>query len=147
MEYLKYYKKDLKTYLRHLLSAPFIYSVFFAFIILDVFVEIYHRISFPLYWLELVDRKKYIKFDRHRLQYLDYIDRFNCLYCSYWNWLIHYVSEIAWRTEKYWCWIQHQKSEDFIPPKHHKDFLAYWDEKAFFREYSVEDKECKLLKD
>jgi hypothetical protein len=94
----------------------------------------------------IVDRKKYIKFDRHKLTYLKLLQKFNCLYCSYWNWLVHYVSEIAWRTEKYWCWITHEKSKDFIDPKHHKDFLPYWDEKAFFQEYAREE-ECKLLKD
>lgn len=145
MEYLKYYNKDTITLIKHIISAPFIYAVFIWFVILDVFVELYHRICFPLYWLELVDRKKYIKFDRHKLPYLKPLQKFNCMYCSYWNWLIHYVSEIAWRTEKYWCWITSQKDPNFIPPRHHKDFLPYWDEKAFFEEYSRE--ECKLLKD
>lgn len=143
MEYIKSYKKN---FLKHLISAPFIYVVFFWFVVLDIFVEIYHRVCFPLYWLELVERKKYIKFDRHRLSYLSPLQKFNCLYCSYWNWLINYVSEIAWRTEKYWCWIQHAKDPNFIAPKHHENFLAYWDERAYITEYFWEEErvKCKL---
>jgi hypothetical protein len=149
MEYLKYYNKNIKTYIKHLISAPFIYSVFFWFIILDVLVEIYHRICFPLYDLPLVDRSKYIKFDRHRLTYLSWWDKFNCLYCSYWNGLLAYVTKIAAETEKYWCWIKHGQDTDFVEPDHHKDFLPYGDEKAFIEKYPTytwKDKndKCKL---
>jgi len=49
------------------------------------------------------------------------------------------VSEIAARTEKYWCGIKHQPARGFHEPKHHKDFLKYGDEKAF-KAY------CKLQK-
>ena len=145
MEYLRYNKLN-QRFLKHLISAPFIYAVFFAFIFLDILLEIYHRTCFPLYWLDLVDRKKYIKFDRHKLPYLDFLQKFNCFYCSYWNWLLAYASEIAGQTEKYWCWIQHQKTADYIEQKHHKDFVPYWDEKAFYEKYHTkEDAECKLL--
>lgn len=141
MEYLNHRERFLK----HILSAPFIYSVFFWFVILDVLVEIYHRICFPLYWLSLVDRNKYIKFDRHKLPYLTPLQKFNCAYCSYGNWLINYIKEIVAQTETYWCWIQSQKDPNFIPPEHHKNFLPYWDEKAFFEKYWKKSKDCKLF--
>lgn len=141
MEHLKYPER----FIRHTLSAPFIYSVFFWFVVLDIFIEIYHRICFPLYWLELIDRNKYIKFDRHKLPYLNPIEKLNCTYCSYGNWLVNYIKEIVAQTEKYWCWIQSEKNPNFISPEHHKDFLPYWDEKAFFEEYSKKDKKCKLF--
>ena len=139
MEHLKHPER----FLRHTLSIPFIYSVFFGFVILDILVEIYHRICFPLYGLELVDRNKYIKFDRHKLPYLSPVQKFNCAYCSYWNWVINYIREIVAQTEMYWCGIQSQKDPNFIAPEHHKDFLPYGDEKAFIKEYWKKD--CKLF--
>lgn len=141
MEHLHYKER----FLRHTLSAPFIYTVFFAFVILDVFVELYHRICFPLYWLSLVDRSKYIKFDRHKLPYLNFLQKINCAYCSYGNGLIAYVKEIVAQTEIYWCGIQSEKDPNFIPPEHHKTFLPYWDERAFFEKYGKKEKDCKLF--
>jgi hypothetical protein len=76
-------------------------------VILDICLEIYHRICFPLYWIELVKRSDYFIFDRHHLSYLNWIEKLNCLYCSYFNNLVAYTREIAWRTEKYWCPIKH----------------------------------------
>jgi hypothetical protein len=35
------------------------------------------------------------------------MEKFNCAYCSYVNGLLAYVSEIAGRTEQYWCPIKH----------------------------------------
>lgn len=141
MEFLKHHETK---YLNHVISAPFIYAVFIWFIILDIFVEIYHRICFPLYWIPLIDRKKYIRFDRHKLPYLSLLQKFNCFYCSYWNWLINYVREIAWVTEKYWCGIRHMEYDDFIHPEHHKDFIPYWDEETFYKKYWHYKDECKL---
>lgn len=142
MEFLKYSKT---RYLSHLLSAPFIYGAFIGFVIFDLFLELYHRICFPLYWLEIIDRKKYFKFDRRKLPYLSILDRFNCMYCSYWNWLMTYASEIVSQTEKYWCGIKHQETEWFIAPTHHNEFLPYWDEKAFYEKYGKYKEECNLL--
>jgi len=38
------------------------------------------------------------------------------------------------------------KTPNFIPPEHHKDFLAYGDEKAFYEKYGNKIKDCKLIK-
>lgn len=141
MEHLRH--KD--RFLKHIISAPFIYIVFFAFVILDIFVELYHRICFPLYGLDLIDRNKYIKFDRHKLPYLSFLQKFNCAYCSYGNGLIAYVKEIVAQTEIYWCGIQSEKDPNFIPPEHHKNFIAYGDEKAFVEKYGTNEKDCKLF--
>lgn len=136
MEHLK----NQDRLIQHILSAPFIYVVFFWFVFLDLLLEVYHQICFPLYWIELVNRKNYFQYDRFKLKYLNPLQKINCLYCSYWNWLLAYASEIAWRTEKYWCWIRHSWKTNFIEPKHHNDFLPYWDEKAFYNEYIEENK-------
>ena len=143
MESLKY--KD--RFFRHLISAPFIYWAWIWLVLLDIFIEIYHRTCFPLYWLELVERKKYFQYKRHKLEYLNYLQKFNCAYCSYWNGLILYVREIIAQTEKYWCGIKNMPQDDLINPEHHKDFVEYWNQKAFFEKYwnESQDDECKLL--
>lgn len=127
MEHLRQFKR--KPF-RHTLSAPIIYAMIVPFVILDIFAEIYHRICFPLYGLPLIKRSSYFKFDRYKLPYLTTLQKFNCLYCSYGNGLMHYVGTIAAETERYWCGIQHDSCTQFIPPKHHKDFLKYGDKEG-----------------
>ncbi|MFC1623054.1 hypothetical protein ACFL16_01500 [Patescibacteria group bacterium] len=115
---------------RLFLSAPFIFSMIIPFVILDFFIEIYHRICFPLYRISYVKRSRYIRIDRHKLAYLNLLDKFYCVYCGYGNGLLHYASIIAGRTEKYWCGIRHKRSEDFVEPAHHKSFLEHGDEES-----------------
>ncbi len=102
-------------------------------VILDIFLEIYHHISFRLYGLEVVKRRDYIKFGRHELPYLTIAKKFFCIYCAYANGLIHYASVIAGKTEEYWCGIRHniKEGESFIEHDHHKCFLAYGDKGGF----------------
>ena len=95
-----------------ILTAPVIYSVFLAFVILDLFVSLYQAVCFPIYGIPKVRRRDYIALDRHHLQYLNGIEKFNCAYCSYGNGLLAYASEIASRTEQYWCPIKHARRID-----------------------------------
>lgn len=117
--------------LRHYLAMPFIFSLIFPLIFLDIMMEIYHRVCFPLYNFKYVSRRKYIKIDRHKLKYLDVYDKLWCVYCGYANGLLAYNVKIAGETEKYWCGIKHKLDRDFIPPEHHKYFLEYNDKKAY----------------
>ena len=110
---------------------PLIYSLTFPLIILDVWVEIYHRICFLAYGIPYVKRQSYIKIDRHKLSYLNFYEKLNCMYCGYANGLLHYVSAIAGETEKYFCGIKHQSDPDFMEPPHHKYFVEYGDEEAY----------------
>ena len=125
--------------IKHILSLPFIYSMIIPAIILDVFITLYHSVSFRLYNLPLIKRSSYIRIDRQKLQYLNAIERIHCMYCGYVNGLFHYATVIAAETEKYWCGIQHKKGNGFIPPAHHKDFLPYGDKKAFEKKYLEND--------
>lgn len=118
-------------YLRHLVSAPFIYGLIVPLLIMDICVEVYHRVCFPLYSIEYVRRSQYIRVDRHKLSYLNWIEKMNCMYCGYANGLAHYLTTIAGETEKYWCGVKHKNSDDFKSPVHHKDFLKYGDKKGF----------------
>ncbi len=97
----------IEARLLHILTAPFIYFVFFPFAILDLAVTVYQHICFRVYGIPLVRRKDHIVIDRHQLAYLNAIEKFNCVYCSYGNGLIEYAREISARTEQYWCPIKH----------------------------------------
>lgn len=117
---------------RHRASAPFIYAVLVPLVILDILIELYHRVCFPLYGLPLVERGKYIRLDRHLLPYLRWWERVNCTYCGYANGLLRYASAIASQTERYWCSIQHEKIRGRIAEmRYQKDFLPYGDQGAF----------------
>lgn len=125
------YRKYPHRFIRHLFSAPFIYAPFFVMIPMDLVMEIYHRVCFPLYGLPYVPRGNYIKIDRQKLAYLSWIQKVNCMYCGYANGLFPYIAAVCAETEKYWCGIQHQKDPNFVPPMHHQDFIPYGDEKSY----------------
>jgi hypothetical protein len=92
-----------------LMTAPFIYSVFVPFLLLDLWITMYQAICFRAWNIGRVRRRDYFAIDRHRLAYLNGIEGLNCLFCSYANGLIAYVREIAARTESYWCPIRHAR--------------------------------------
>ena len=129
------YKRHPKRFLRHLFSAPFIYIMIFPLAVLDIFIEVYKQLCFRLYGIELIRRKNYIRIDRHKLDYLNFIEKINCAYCGYANGLLNYSVAIAGATEKYWCGIKHKKYNGFVEPKHHKNFLKYGDKNSFKRDF------------
>lgn len=133
------YKQHSDRLFRHLISIPFIWMMIFPLVIMDFFLEIYHRICFPLYGIGLISRSQYIKIDRHRLSYLTLWDKVNCAYCGYANGLTNYAYVIAGETEKYWCGIKHAKQEGFHEPLHHKGFLEYGDKKGFEEKCAGQD--------
>lgn len=118
------------TPILHLLSAPVIWSVLIPAMILDGFVTLYQWICFPIYKITKVKRSDYIIIDRHRLGYLNAIEKLNCLYCSYFNGLMGYVSEVAARTEQYWCPIRHASRMKSIHSRYQK-FFEYGDSTRF----------------
>ena len=121
--------------LRHLVSTPFIWLPFLPAVLLDIMLEVYHRVCFPLYGLPYVKRSDYIRFDRHKLKYLSLSRKIGCLYCSYMNGFINYARVIAGMTEQYWCGIKHKPTPGFHEPEHQKNFVPYGDEAAFRERY------------
>ncbi len=113
---------------RNLISMPFIYVVIVPLVFLDIVMEIYHRVCFPLYGLKYVRRDKYIFIDRGRLSYLNWYQKINCMYCGYANGLMRYASEVAHQTEIYWCAILHE-GQDKTPE--FEKYLPYGDEEAY----------------
>jgi hypothetical protein len=57
-------------------------------------------VCFPIYGISRVQRHRYFAIDRHKLAYLNVIEKANCVYCSYANGLIGYVREVTARTEQ-----------------------------------------------
>ena len=140
-EILASYRHDREGLLRylattpilHLLSAPVIYAVLIPAFVLDIFVSLYQWICFPIYKIAKVKRSDYIIVDRHRFGYLNIIEKLNCLYCSYFNGLMGYISEIAARTEQYWCPIRHASRMKSIHSRYQK-FFEYGESTRFRQE-------------
>lgn len=109
-----------------LLSVPFIYAMAVPLLLLDAGFSAYQRVCFPLYRIARVRRRDYFVFDRARLPYLDVVDKFNCLYCSYANGLLAYATEIAARTEQYWCPIRHERAPRAVHARYPR-FMPYGD--------------------
>ena len=109
-----------------LASVPVIYAMIVPFVILDATLGIYQAICFRAWGVKRVRRRDHFALDRHKLAYLNGVERLNCLFCSYANGLIAYVREIAARTEQYWCPIRHARS---VRGSHgrYDDFAAYGD--------------------
>jgi hypothetical protein len=116
-----------------LVTTPVIYSVLPVFLVLDAWITVYQWICFPVYGIARVARRRYFVIDRHKLAYLNGIEKVNCVYCGYANGLIAYVREIAARTEQYWCPIKHARP---IPAPHarYRVFFEYGDARAYRQE-------------
>ncbi len=123
--------------LSYLVATPIIWLMIVPVVISDVFIEIYHRICFPIYGIPYVKRSQYISIiDRAKLPYLTWSEKLGCAYCGYVNGWFHYASVIAGRTESYFCAITHLEERGYIPSEHEKSFVHYGDEAALRRRYA-----------
>lgn len=113
-----------------IIVAPVIYSLIIPFALLDLFVSIYQALCFPVYGISKVRRRDYLIFDRHHLAYLNGLQKINCAYCSYCTGLLAYVSEIAARTEAYWCPVKHARRL-INNHSHYADFSDFGDAEGF----------------
>jgi hypothetical protein len=102
-------------------------------LLLDVAISVYQWICFPLYRIPIVRRRDCWVFDRTHLAYLNLLEKINCAYCSYGNGLAAYFTEIAGRTEQYWCPIKHARRVLHAHP-HYNRFLDYGDAESYKRE-------------
>lgn len=130
------------TTLGNALAVPIILLMIIPAVTLDIFLEIYHRLCFPLYGISYVKRSRYIRItDRAKLPYLKWYEKINCAYCGYVNGLLHYASVIAGITESYWCAVAHLEERGYTPTKFEKDFAKYGDEASLRRRYFLHDQE------
>jgi hypothetical protein len=116
------------------LTAPVIYAILIPTLLLDLFVSVYQRVCFPIYRIPRVQRSEFVVMDRHRLGYLNYIEKINCVYCGYVNGVFAFVREVASRTEQYWCPIKHARR---VKGCHARQcmFCEYGDAEGFRREF------------
>lgn len=145
----KKYKKSLidtifSARVREILSIPFIYAMIIPALVLDIFLCIFQQTAFRLYKIPLVKRSEYIVWDRKHLDYLNPLQKLNCLYCSYVNGLFSFAVEVGGRTERYWCPIKHARKLKTIHDWQ-KHFADYWDAEGF-TEIQRKHKEFKIEK-
>ncbi len=99
-------------------------------LLLDLFLGLYQFIAFNLYGIDKVRRSDFVIVDRHHLAYLNWIEKFNCLYCGYANGLLAYAKVVAGRTEQYWCPIKHAQRVH-APHTRYGRFLEYGDAESY----------------
>jgi hypothetical protein len=66
-------------YLRNVAAAPFIYGLLGPLAILDGAVSLYQAVCFRLWGIQRVHRSEYLIIDRHKLAYLDGLQKLNCV--------------------------------------------------------------------
>ena len=111
-DFQRKYRKSSLQYLfdadlASVLSAPVIYSMIVPLLLVDISFTLYQHICFRAYGIPRVGRLAYMVNDRHRLGYLNTIEKVNCAYCGYANGVVAYAREILSRTEQYWCPVRH----------------------------------------
>lgn len=132
-------KRSLMTWLvtdrpQNLLTGPIIYAMIVPLALTDLCVSFYQATCFPIYGIEKVKRSDYFIYDRHKLGYLNLIEKFHCEYCAYANGLMGYLSEIIARTELYFCPIKHAKKV-IGAHGHYSRFMAYGDSEDFHKKW------------
>lgn len=129
--------------IRHILSIPFIYMMILPAILLDMFLTIYQYTAFPLYRIPRVERGDHFIYERRFLNYLNWFQKINCLYCSYVNGLFAYAVEIGAKTERYWCPLKATHHPRFTHPLYN-DFADYGNPEEWVAKYTENDRAfCK----
>jgi len=108
------------------LTAPIIYGMIVPLVFADLCVTFYQATCFPIYKIAKVRRRDYIVYDHRHLAYLNFFEKFHCLFCSYANGLLAYAREIVARTEQYFCPIKHAH-KILQAHERYRQFLAYGD--------------------
>jgi hypothetical protein len=136
------WKYVIPTNIRHFLSMPFIYGMIVPAVLLDIALTVYQWTAFSLYRIPRVQRKDFFIYDRRYLDYLNLVQKINCLYCSYVNGLFAYAVEIGARTERYWCPIKAAHKPKFSHGWY-KDFADYGNPEEWSMKTSENEKAFK----
>ena len=128
-------RRSLRHYLVNsrflvLVSSPMIWLCAIPIVLTDVVGTLYQAICFPIYGIPRVRRGDYLAFDRHRLTYLNFVEKINCEYCAYVNGILSYFTEIAARTEQHWCPIKHAGCAKCAHSRY-KRFLEFGDAEQY----------------
>ncbi|MDH3979235.1 MAG: hypothetical protein OEU91_01835 [Gammaproteobacteria bacterium] len=131
----------LTARLASVLSAPVIYSMLVPLVTVDLTFTLYQHICFRAYGVTRVRRRDYLVNDRHKLAYLNTIEKVNCAYCGYANGVVAYAREIIARTEQYWCPIRHARRVRGAHARYPR-FFDYGDAEAY--QTGIEEMRRKL---
>ena len=128
-------KTGLVTFLRRsplaiLVISPAIYGLILPLVFLDLGVSVLQLICFSAWGIPRIRRSSFVVLDRHRLAYLNGIEKLNCAYCSYANGVIAYAREAASLTEQYWCPIKHALRVR-NPHRRYHGFVEYGDAEGY----------------
>jgi hypothetical protein len=128
-------KRSIAQFLREsgfleVVTSPFIYSLIVPLSALDLFVFIYQQVCFRVYGVPIVQRNRYVIMDRQKLEYLNGLEKLNCVYCGYATGVIALAREVAARTEQYWCPIKHARGAR-APHDRHRDFIDFGDAEGY----------------
>lgn len=94
---------------RNILAAPVLYALIIPMVFLDLSVTLYQALCFPLFGIQKSRRQDFISVSRHRLPYLNIIEKIHCVYCEYINGLLAFVTDVASKTEQYFCPIKYAR--------------------------------------
>lgn len=128
-------KTGLLAFLREsplatVIVTPAVYGLILPVALLDLGVTIFQLVCFTAWRMERIRRSDYIIVDRHRLAYLNGVEKLNCAYCGYANGVIAYAREAASRSEQYWCPIKHALRVR-APHRRYRSFVDYGDAQGF----------------
>jgi hypothetical protein len=112
------------------LTAPIIYGMIIPLALFDLCISFYQLTCFPIYGVARVKRANYIVMDHQQLAYLNFIEKLDCMYCSYGVGLLNYALEITARTEQYFCPIKHARKVLNAHARYER-FLDYGDADNF----------------
>ncbi len=123
----------------YIIAIPFIYGMIIPTVLLDICITIFQRIAFWLYGIPFVKRADFIIFDRRFLDYLNPLEKLNCLYCSYVNGVFAYAVEIGARTERFWCPLKAAHKPRFSHGWY-RDFADYGDPEEWREKMKYDEK-------
>jgi len=134
----------LNADLSSLLTAPVIYSMLLPILIVDLGFSLFQHTCLRAYGVPVVTRRRYMVNDRHKLAYLNVIEKVNCSYCGYANGVMAYAREIISRTEQHWCPIRHARH---VPDAHKRyvRFFPYGDAVSWHEK--LQDKRRELVQE
>ena len=132
-EVIGLYRYIKGTPILNILTAPVIYGLVFPALLIDLSVTLYQAVCFPVYKIKKVKRSDHIIIDRHYLSYLNLIEKINCIYCGYMNGMFGYITEVAARTEQYWCPIKHARKTAFMHSRY-RHFTDYGEAETYHEE-------------
>jgi len=147
----KLIKTGLLKFLRRsprasLIVTPVVYGLIVPIALLDLGVYVFQLVCFSAWRMERVRRSDHVIVDRHRLAYLNGIEKLNCAYCGYANGVIAYAREVASRAEQYWCPIKHALRVR-TPHQRYRGFVDYGDADGFRSRLDALRKEAKTSRD